>query len=851
MNLLHLLAKQLERQFQTFQRFSDAAVDAALDAMAAAKQRQTLVPSERLRTSGGSGKTSGSEASIALSGPGSDVPGDPKRPNSRRGAALLLLVYATTSLTAAFGQKFYNQPRLDIGTRAPETIQAPADADRIPNPAATKRRRDEARNGSAPVLRIAPEINDRMRQALERLLAQGDELREPLFWANIPGDELSVSTQLYLQTVETSEWAYILQASQLSAQNDNAALILKTVAPQAQSAIQELATYRRFTPKAIASQRLAQIEQSQQAYRQALQHLQQLQIQDPKTVYDAELLRIDEQLWQNTRRGLSLALERLQTQGIAPGLNAVAQGEAIALHVQLAVPLTSQNLGTRILTQILEPNLVQDPEETKRLAAQAAEGVEEVVVPGVRRGDVIVKVGENITEDQLVLLDHFKKSQREPNWRGLGQLGLLVLGEVGLFLLLERYLGLRLRRRDRVLVTLLVLSVPLLILVPELATGSLAAVGLLLGCFYGPVLGTVTIGLIALTLPFGISGLAVTVFAPHVTGGLVAAALAGRMRSREELALTGIGVGLIQGGVHLILNLALSSAAGSLWYTLLLSAGYYALLGLAWCTLAIGLSPYLERLFDLVPPIRLAELANPNRPLLQRLACETPGTFQHTLLVATLAEAAARAVNGNVELIRTGTLYHDIGKMHDPQGFIENQMGGPNKHDLLNDPWKSAEIIKKHVSEGTVMARRHQLPKAVRAFIPEHQGTMLISYFYHQAQQLAAQDPERYQVNEADFRYDGPRPQSRETGIVMLADSCEAALRSLKDATPDEALTMVRKIIRARIQDEQLVDSGLSRDDLLTIAKVFVQIWQQFHHQRIPYPTTTHAPSFLSSRPSP
>jgi putative nucleotidyltransferase with HDIG domain len=232
----------------------------------------------------------------------------------------------------------------------------------------------------------------------------------------------------------------------------------------------------------------------------------------------------------------------------------------------------------------------------------------------------------------------------------------------------------------------------------------------------------------------------------------------------------------------------------------------------------------------------LAELANPNRPLLKRLATETPGTFQHTLLVATLAEAAAKQLGCNVELVRAGTLYHDIGKMHDPLGFIENQIGSPNKHETeIQDPWKSAELIKKHVTEGVVMAKKHSLPTAIQAFIPEHQGTMAIAYFYHQAQQIAQKNPHII-VDKADFCYDGPIPQSRETGIVMLADSCEAALRSLKDATPEKALNMLNNILKAKWQDEQLIDSGLTREEMPKIAQIFVDVWQQFHHKRIAYP---------------
>jgi cyclic-di-AMP phosphodiesterase PgpH len=205
------------------------------------------------------------------------------------------------------------------------------------------------------------------------------------------------------------------------------------------------------------------------------------------------------------------------------------------------------------------------------------------------------------------------------------------------------------------------------------------------------------------------------------------------------------------------------------------------------------------------------------------------------MFVASLAESAARALNCNVELVRAGTLYHDIGKMHDPLGFIENQMGNPNKHDAIADPWISAEIIKKHVSEGLVMAKKYGLPKAIRDFIPQHQGTLLIAYFYYQAKQQS-QDGCDLEALEADFRYDGPIPQSREAGIMMLADGCEAALRSLKDVTPEQVFSTVKKIFTARWQDRQLVDSGLKYEELPIIADVFVCVWQQFNHKRIIYP---------------
>jgi hypothetical protein len=380
---------------------------------------------------------------------------------------------------------------------------------------------------------------------------------------------------------------------------------------------------------------------------------------------------------------------------------------------------------------------------------------------------------------------------------------------------------------------LLSLSTPLLGIFGVPYT-DLPAIGLLVGTFYSPALGVTVVSLLTGLVTFSIE-VSWEYLLAGAAAGLLGAWMAGRMRSREELAFLGTAVGLTQGSVFLVLNLISSAAVGAVWYTVLQEAALYGLAGLSWSVVALGISPYLERVFDLVTPIRLAELSNPNRPLLKRLATEAPGTFQHTLFVASLAEAAARELHCNVELVRAGTLYHDLGKMHDPLGFIENQMGGPNKHDEINDPWKSAEIIKKHVIEGLVMARKHQLPQAIRDFIPEHQGTLLISYFYFQAKQKADQEgcPA---VHESDFRYDGPIPQSRETGVVMLADACEAALRSLKDVTPETALSMINKILRARWQDNQLADSGLTREDLSTIADVFVRVWQQCNHQRIAYP---------------
>lgn len=771
--------------------------------------------------------------------------------NKYKSHSTIYLALACTLVTAASGQRFYSKPKLDIGTKAPYTIIAPETA-KVEDIKTTEENRKKAQIGSTPILRIDPVINQQIYDQLQQTLEKGNKLR--LMAGKMPFTQtsiLSTSTQQYLRQAREAEWQAIQSELPKQTNNKNSKEIAKSLENSKEKlsqgvikylrpnlntagniALAELQAYQQKASAADFQQLKETIKQARRRYFKAVAAIAELSATQLNNAYDTELLELSETAWQQMQVGIYKAADRILAQGISPGLPKDIIKNAISLQVRTKVPPSAEVVATKVLQAVIQPNLTTDWEATRLRAEQAVKAVEPTYVT-IQKGETIVKAGEIITHADLVLLDYFGLSRREPNWLGLLGFGVLVGGAIGIFWLVEQQCHPGLRRRDGCLILLLTLSTPLLVAL-QVPSTSLPAIGLLMGSFYGSALGVTVVLLQAGLLPLGleIDGLYLLASA---AGGLVGGLLAGKMRSREELALLGIAVGLTQAAVYLITALIVSATAGSVWYTILSTAGLQGLFGLAWSIVALGLSPYLEHLFDLVTPIRLAELANPNRPMLKRLAAEAPGTFQHTLFVATLAEAAAKELGCNVELVRTGTLYHDIGKMHDPLGFIENQMGGPNKHDLINDPWKSAEIIKKHVSEGMAMARKIRLPTAIKRFIPEHQGTMLIVYFYYQAQQLAKENPDLV-VREEDFRYDGPIPQSRETGIVMLADSCEAALRSLKDATPEEALNMVNKIIKARWQDNQLVDSGLTREEMSKIAEIFVQVWQQFHHKRIAYP---------------
>lgn len=238
-----------------------------------------------------------------------------------------------------------------------------------------------------------------------------------------------------------------------------------------------------------------------------------------------------------------------------------------------------------------------------------------------------------------------------------------------------------------------------------------------------------------------------------------------------------------------------------------------------------------ERLFDVTTNLTLLELSDLNHPLLKRLSVRAPGSFHHSIVVANLGEAAAEAIGANALLTRVGCYFHDIGKMLKPEYFVENQMGGVNKHDPLS-PHMSALILANHVKEGLKLAERHNLPRAVKQFIPEHHGTSLMTFFYHKF--LESSDDK--DVDESNFHYPGPKPQSRETAIAMLADVVEAATRALNNPTPPRIRNLVDTLVEKKIEEGELDDCDLTLKEIKQIKEAFLPILAGIHHGRIEYP---------------
>lgn len=312
-----------------------------------------------------------------------------------------------------------------------------------------------------------------------------------------------------------------------------------------------------------------------------------------------------------------------------------------------------------------------------------------------------------------------------------------------------------------------------------------------------------------------------------IIGGLVSIYTVSHLNQRAQLVRASLYIAMV--------NMVTIFAVGLMWNQPMPVISLGVMMGLAngifASVLTIGTLPFFESAFGVTTSVKLLELSNPNHPLLKRLMMEAPGTYNHSILVGNLGEAASEAIGADSLLVRVASYYHDIGKVKRPFYFIENQMGGENPHDKIA-PTLSTLIITSHVKDGVELAREHHFPRALVDIIEQHHGTSLVSYFHHKAKE--GEKPEA--VLESDFRYQTPKPQNRETAIIMLADSIQAAMHVLERPTKGVLESRVREIIKQKLMDGQLEECDLTFRDLEIIAQAFVRALSSMFHNRIEYP---------------
>jgi putative nucleotidyltransferase with HDIG domain len=498
-----------------------------------------------------------------------------------------------------------------------------------------------------------------------------------------------------------------------------------------------------------------------------------------------------------------------------------------------------QNVISPVLHRVIQPNMVIDQEATAVAQENASKAVEPVMY---NQGQNIVVAGERVSANQLEMLRTLglldDNSVDVPMYFGAT---LLIVAVMFLTLVLLTLMNNSLMREFRKMVVfMLIMNLTLAISIvfvkvmqvnvylSPVILGALLLTGLL-GPLAG-IAGNLALSVIISALTAGgnnvYSAVMIHMLLSSVVGGTVAVmALRGKSH-RAQALLCGIYAALASLVVMTAVGLMTNNNSQAVFTNALWSMGGAVIAAL----LCMGFQPLLEIVFNLATPSKLMELANPNQPLLRRLLIEAPGTYHHSIIVANLSEAAAEAIGANPLLARVGSYFHDVGKLKRPLYFKENQMGD-NPHDHT-DPYVSSAIVTAHARDGLQMAKKYRLPMEIEKIIMEHHGDTPVMYFYHKALQQAGGNP----VDIQDFRYDGTRPTMKESAIVMLADTIEAAVRSMPDPTPQRIEEFIEQLVRGKLEDGQLSDSPLTLRDIDKICDAFTTVLIGVFHERIEYP---------------
>ncbi|HAF10905.1 MAG TPA: hypothetical protein DCK98_12615 [Chloroflexi bacterium] len=526
---------------------------------------------------------------------------------------------------------------------------------------------------------------------------------------------------------------------------------------------------------------------------------------------------------------LDPALRTIYQQGIRP-----EQLDAQRADTTKALPPAwtdrQKRIGAELLKQSVQANLSFDANATAAAQQTARDNVAPVQVQ-VTAGEIVVRDGQVVTEQDLEKLRALGLVNPGTDWKsaiGLLSWALLIAGVVALFV--ERYAE-EAWADDR---KLMVVALSLVVIT---AAGRALIPGHIVAVYFVPfaavaMMLTILVGgrtalatQIAGALHVGIMSGQVELVAYVLVPALLGMAAVRQATTAREFVAAALYVALGDLGV-IATFLFVGRSADTLGALQLAAAALIS--GVASGVLAFGAIVMLGHLFRITTVFELRELSDPNHPLLRQLLLRTPGTYHHSLLVANLSERAAEVIGADPLVARVGAYYHDIGKMRNPLAFIENQTG-TNPHDEL-DPAVSASIVSAHVRDGLALADRYRLPPQIREIIPGHHGTSLIRFFHTLAQQRGLV------VDEAAFRHPGPKPRSKEAGIVMLADGTEAAVRSLEEKTPEQISEMVERIVSEKVADGQLDDCDLTLRDVQRVKEAFRELLAGVYHERIPYP---------------
>lgn len=489
-------------------------------------------------------------------------------------------------------------------------------------------------------------------------------------------------------------------------------------------------------------------------------------------------------------------------------------------------------LNDLILEQI-KPNFYYDKEKTEEKIKEVQKNTEKVVI---KKNQIIVQKGEPVTSRQINILTELGLIGDSAG-EGLILLYIvlaILLGSVMVIQFLyiyKNYKDIYLDFKQLVLINLI--NVFSFILVRCVSFASPFMIPLALAPLLMTMLINYKISLfvncINIIVVAALTGFNSQIIIIAIVNALVGATILRKMQQRNDILYSTLYIAGISAVITFATGVILSSNLKDIFLN-----STFSIIGAVFAgVLATGLLPFLESTFNIVTTLKLLELSNPNSPLLKKLLMEAPGTYHHSMLVANLAELAAEQVKANPVIARIGAYYHDIGKTTRPYFFKENQISKENPHDRITANLSTLIIIS-HVKEGLELAKEYNIPKVIQDIIAQHHGTTLVKYFYYTVKNNSENPDE---VKEEDFRYPGPIPSTKEAGIIMLADSVEAAVRSINEPTKGKIEEMVNNIIKDKLHSGQLDDCDLTLKDLEIIRKCFLKTLNGIYHQRIEYPT--------------
>lgn len=486
-----------------------------------------------------------------------------------------------------------------------------------------------------------------------------------------------------------------------------------------------------------------------------------------------------------------------------------------------------------ILYSQIKANFFIDTEKMEENIKEAQKNVQKEII---KKNQIIVKEGEPVTERQIEILNELGLLNSGLTKSYLSSfIALAILVAVILYI---EYSYISRERADifksnkfiilisSINVITLMLSLSLNIISPYLIPIACGAMVMTILIEYKVSLIVNLLNLVFVSIIVGFNPSIIILFAVAIVLGSTAVK---KVQQRNDIIYATLYIAVVAS----ILTLTVGMISSSNLKENLIQTGFTIISVMIAGILSVGLLPFYESIFDVVTNIKLLELSNPNQPLMKKLLMEAPGTYHHSMMVANLAEAATEVVGGNPVIARVGAYYHDIGKTKRPYFFGENQIGKENPHDRIT-PNLSTLIILSHTKDGIEMAKEHKIPKIIQDIIVQHHGTTLVKYFYYKVKN-SAENPD--DVKEEDFRYTGPIPDTKESGILMLADSVEASVRSIPEPTKDKIENMVNNIINDKINSNQLINCDLTLKDIELIRQSFLKTLDGIYHHRIEYPT--------------